>query len=70
MAFLVGGLRYHNQEFNARAARVYSSMMLLAVISLAGPARLRAGVHRRRALPQVHAINVRLAVMLMVVYAL
>ena len=31
------GVRYHNQEFNARAARVYSSMMLLAVISLAGP---------------------------------
>ena len=37
VALLVGGLRYHNQEFNARAARVYSSMMLLAVISLAGP---------------------------------
>src|ERR1043165_286205 len=34
IAFFLGGLRYHNQEYNAGATRVYSSMMLLAVISL------------------------------------
>ena len=49
VALLVGGVRYHNQEFNARAARVYSSMMLLAVISTGGSGRLRAGVLHCRA---------------------
>jgi Ca2+:H+ antiporter len=70
VALLVGGVRYHNQEFNARAARVYSSMMLLAVISLAGPGAFERVFSAAEHLPQVHAINVRLALMLMVVYAL
>ena len=37
IAFLVGGLRFHNQTYNAAAARVYSSMMLMAAISLTVP---------------------------------
>src|SRR4026209_81221 len=37
VAFFLGGLRYHNQEYNAGATRVYSSMMLIAVISLIVP---------------------------------
>src|SRR4026209_176307 len=37
VAFLLGGLRYHNQEYNPGATRVYSSMMLIAVISLVVP---------------------------------
>jgi Ca2+:H+ antiporter len=70
VALLIGGVRYHNQEFNPRAARLYSSMMLLAVISLAGPGAFERVFSASEHLPQVHAINVRLAVMLMVVYAL
>jgi Ca2+:H+ antiporter len=70
VALLVGGVRYHNQEFNARAARVYSSMMLLAVITLAGPGAFERVFSAAEHVTQVHAINVRLAVMLMVVYAL
>ena len=70
VALLVGGVRYHNQEFNPRAARVYSSMMLLAVISLAGPGAFERVFTAAEHLPQVHALNVRLALMLMVVYAL
>jgi Ca2+:H+ antiporter len=69
-SMLVGGVRYHNQEYNAGAARIYSSMMLLAVISLAGPGafeRVFSGVEH---LPQVHAMNARLALMLIGVYAL
>jgi Ca2+:H+ antiporter len=69
-ALLIGGVRYHNQEFNARAARVYSSMMLLAVISLAGPGAFERVFSATEHVSQVHALNVRLAVMLMVVYAL
>ena len=70
VALFIGGVRYHNQEFNARAARVYSSMMLLAVISLAGPGAFERVFSAAEHLPQVHALNVRLALMLMVVYAL
>jgi Ca2+:H+ antiporter len=70
VALFVGGVRYHNQEFNARAARVYSSMMLLAVISLAGPGAFERVFSDAEHASQVHALNVRLAVMLMVVYAL
>jgi Ca2+:H+ antiporter len=69
-ALLIGGVRYHNQEFNPRAARVYSSMMLLAVISLAGPGAFERVFSATEHVSQVHALNVRLAVMLMVVYAL
>ena len=59
---------HHNQEFNAGAARVYSSMMLLAVISLAAPGAFERVFTAAEHLPQVHALNVRLAVMLLVVY--
>src|SRR5262245_31697803 len=37
IAFFLGGLRYHTQEYNARAARLYSSMMLISAISLGVP---------------------------------
>ena len=70
MALLVGGLRYRDQEFNAGAARLYSSMMLLAVISLAGPGAFERVFSTAEHIPQVHAINTRLAVMLILVYGL
>jgi Ca2+:H+ antiporter len=70
LALLVGGLRYHDQEFNAGAARIYSSMMLLAVISLAGPGAFERVFSAAEHIRQVHAINTRLAIMLVLVYAL
>jgi Ca2+:H+ antiporter len=70
VALFIGGVRYHNQEFNPRAARLYSSMMLLAVISLAGPGAFERVFSAAEHLPQVHALNVRLALVLMAVYAL
>jgi Ca2+:H+ antiporter len=36
-AFLIGGLRYHDQDFSASATRVYSSMMFISVMSLGVP---------------------------------
>src|SRR5262249_56965269 len=33
VAFLLGGIRYHDQKYNRIAARIYSSMMLLAAAS-------------------------------------
>jgi Ca2+:H+ antiporter len=70
VALLLGGVRYHNQEFSAGAGRVYSSMMLLAVISLAAPGAFERVFSGAEHLPKVHAINVRLAVLLVSVYAL
>lgn len=37
ISFLVGGLQHHNQDYNPTSIRVYSSMMLIAVISLMVP---------------------------------
>src|SRR5690606_27300187 len=37
ISFLVGGLRHHRLQFNVQAMRVYSTMMFVAVISLALP---------------------------------
>ena len=37
VAFFLGGLRYHDQRFNPTAARLYSTMMLLAAVSLVVP---------------------------------
>src|SRR5512144_521107 len=37
IAFFVGGLRYHTQEYNPGATRLYSSMMLISAISLGVP---------------------------------
>jgi Ca2+:H+ antiporter len=34
IAFLLGGIRYHEQEYNPIATRAYSTMMLIAVISI------------------------------------
>jgi Ca2+:H+ antiporter len=37
VSFLVGGIKFHNQDYNVTSIRVYSSMMLIAVISLTIP---------------------------------
>ena len=70
VALLVGGLKHRNQEFNAGAARVYSSMMLLALISLAAPASFERAFSGAEFIPQVREINVRLAVLLLALYVL
>jgi Ca2+:H+ antiporter len=68
--FFLGGLRYHEQEYNPVATRMYSSMMLLAVVSLAVPSaygRLFAG--QEATLTLVH-LNVALALLLLGAYVL
>src|SRR5438874_10827881 len=37
LSFFLGGLRYRDQKYNPLAARTYSTMMLIAVISLLVP---------------------------------
>jgi Ca2+:H+ antiporter len=70
VALLVGGFKHKDQEFNVGAARVYSSMMLLAVISLAAPAAYGRAFSGEEFGAQVSAVNLRLALLLLAVYVL
>jgi len=70
VAFFVGGLSYRNQDYSPVAARMYSSMMLIAVMSLAVPSafgRLLAG--QVEPLKEAH-LNLGLAGLLLLAYAL
>ena len=70
LALFLGGLRRRDQEYNPRAARVYSSMMLLAVISLIVPSAFGRFFSAEEFLPQVRALNVWLALLLLGAYVL
>lgn len=70
LSMLLGGLRHRDQEYNPRAARVYSSMMLLAVISLIVPSGFGRLFSAEEFLPQVRALNTWLALLLLGAYAL
>jgi Ca2+:H+ antiporter len=70
LSFLLGGLRHHNLESNARAVRVYSTMMFIAVISMVLPS-----IYSRNFAPsgptiEQAKINIGLAVLLLVLYGL
>jgi Ca2+:H+ antiporter len=69
LAFFLGGLRFHTQEFNPRAAGMQASMMMLAVISLMVPG----GYHTLVTEETLHYeryLNIGVAIVLLVGYAL
>src|SRR5262245_23511690 len=69
VAFLLGGRRRHVQEYNPAAARTYGSIMLLAALSMVGPAsfhRFFSQVEPRHAA----ALDTGVALVLLVLYAL
>jgi Ca2+:H+ antiporter len=70
VAFLVGGLRFHIQTYHESAARVYSSMMLIAAISLAVPSAFSRFLAPGETLREEALLNVGLAVVLLVAYVL
>jgi len=70
VAFFLGGLRHRNQDYNPRAARVYSSMMLIAVISLAVPSAFSRFFAPEETIRQETMLNIGLAVLLLAAYAL
>ncbi len=70
VAFLLGGLRYRDQDYNPGAARVYSSMMLIAVVSLAVPSAFSRFFSSAETIRQESLLNVGLAVVLLIAYAL
>ena len=70
LAFLLGGLRTHDQEYNAGAARVYSSIMLITVIGLAAPGAFKNLFGAEAAVLRSDSLNIGLALLLLALYVL
>jgi Ca2+:H+ antiporter len=70
VAFLLGGLRYHNQEYNSGATRIYSSMMLIAVISLVVPSSFSRFFSSEAMMRQEQLLNLGMAFVLLIAYGL
>jgi Ca2+:H+ antiporter len=70
IAFLAGGLRYHDQHFSPSATRVYGSMMFIAVVSMMVPSAFSRLFSEEGMLPEEQALNLGLAVVLLAVYGL
>src|ERR1051326_5269410 len=70
VAFLLGGFRYHEQRFNATAARAYSTMMFLAAVSMTVPSAFSRLFGPNEVIRQEQLLNVGIAVMLLIAYGL
>jgi len=70
-SFLIGGIKYHNQDYNPVSIRVYSSMMMIAVLSLTVPSSFhRFFAESGTPSPHENTLNIILSVMLLVAYCL
>lgn len=69
-SFLAGGMRFHDQEYNPKSIRVYSSMMMIAVLSLTVPGAFHRFMGSETPTPHEDELNILLSVVLLVAYAL
>jgi len=69
-AFLLGGLRFHEQRFSSTAARAYSTMMFLAAISMTVPSAFSRVFAPESVIRQKQILNIAIAVLLLIVYGL
>jgi Ca2+:H+ antiporter len=68
-SFLLGGLRYHVQEYNRAGGRMYSALLLMATIALLAPAAVsELDLARGEAMAQ--KLSAGLAILLIVAYGL
>lgn len=70
VAFLLGGLRHHIQEYNAGAARLYSSMMLISVMSLGVPSAFNRFLSPDATASGEKVVNMGTAIVLLASYGL
>jgi Ca2+:H+ antiporter len=70
VAFFLGGLRYHTQEYNAGAARLYSSMMLVSAISLGVPSAFNRFFSPEGTVYEEKLVNLGTAFVLLAAYGL
>ncbi len=69
-SFFFGGIRHHDQTYNPVAARMYSSMMLLAAVSLAIPAAFSRYFSPEGVIRQEQMLNLGVAGALLSAYVL
>jgi len=69
-SFLVGGIKFHNQDYNVTSIRVYSSMMMIAVISLTIPSGFHILTADKAAIENENMLNLYLAIVLLIGYVL
>ena len=70
VAFLLGGLRFHQQRFNPTAARAYSTMMFLAAVSMTVPSAFSRVIAPNEVIRQEQLLNIGIAILLLIAYAL
>jgi Ca2+:H+ antiporter len=70
VAFLLGGLRFHTQTYNAPAARVYSSTMFIAAISLTVPSAFSRVLAPGETVREEAQLNIGIALVLLAIYVL
>ncbi len=70
VAFFLGGIRFHTQEYNAGAARLYSSMMLISAVSLAVPSAFNRFLSPDATIRAEKVVNLGTAFVLLAAYAL
>jgi Ca2+:H+ antiporter len=70
VAFFLGGLRYHTQEYNAAAARLYSSMMLISAVSLGVPSAFNRFFSPEATVYEEKIVNLGTAFVLLASYVL
>jgi Ca2+:H+ antiporter len=70
VAFFLGGLRYHVQDYNPTASRTYSTMMLIAAISLAIPSAFSRFFSTGGPIREEQLLNTGLAIVLLLAYVL
>jgi Ca2+:H+ antiporter len=68
-SFLLGGLRYHVQDYNRASGRMYSALLLMATIALLAPAAV-ADLDLARGDGMAQKLSVGLALLLVAAYAL
>jgi Ca2+:H+ antiporter len=66
---LIGGLRYHVQEFNRSGGRLYSGLLLMATVALLAPSAV-ADLDLTQAAAIMQKLSVGLAILLIVAYGL
>lgn len=69
-SFLLGGLRHHQQEYNPNAVRTFSSVMVLAWISLALPSAFHRLVGSEAYQDQHATLDMIVAIILLALYGL
>jgi Ca2+:H+ antiporter len=70
LAFFLGGLRHHTQEYNPGAARLYGSMMLISAISLGVPSAFNRFFSPAGTIREEKLVNLATAFVLLAAYAL